>query len=399
MRLPLILILPLLIIDALVDWYICRQVWHRCSRGATLWRRVALWSSAALALFLIALILWPKKSGSDSDLSALMWCLYAYFTIYLPKYMWVVFDLISKAPQLFKHKRIKAVSIAGGVVALLTFVMMWWGALINRYQIEVQEVTITNPSVPEGFDGFRIVQFSDLHTGSFGSDTTFVSKLVDRINSLEPDAVLFTGDIVNRHTSELEPFTSVLSRITAPVFSVLGNHDYGDYYRWPDSIAKAADHRRLIDLQHQMGWDLLNNSSRVWRCRGDSMVIIGVENIGDPPFAVYGDLDRAYPGNLADSSFKILMSHNPSHWLDDIKDAPDKNIALTLSGHTHAMQMELFGISPAAWRYPTWGGLYADADSAHRLYVNIGAGEVGIPARIGATPELTIINLRRGTRP
>ena len=125
-------------------------------------------------------------------------------------------------------------------------------------------------------------------------------------------------------------------------------------------------------------------------------MLIGVENIGDPPFPVYGDLDAAYPGDLADPAFKILMSHNPAHWVEDIKDSPDKNIALTLSGHTHAMQMELFGVSPAAFRYQTWGGMYADEDAAHRLYVNIGLGEVGIPARIGATPEITLISLRRG---
>ena len=145
-----------------------------------------------------------------------------------------------------------------------------------------------------------------------------------------------------------------------------------------------------------MGWQLLNNESRTLRRGNDSIVVIGVENIGDPPFPVYGDLDAAYPGDLDDPSFKILMSHNPAHWVEDIKDSPDKNIALTLAGHTHAMQVELFGLSPAAFRYDTWVGMYADTDSAHRLYVNIGLGEVGIPARIGATPEITQITLRSG---
>ena len=208
--------------------------------------------------------------------------------------------------------------------------------------------------------------------------------------------VLFTGDIVNRHTSELRPFVSTLSRIKAPVYSVLGNHDYGDYYHWADATAKEANQQELYTLQREMGWQLLNNESRTLRRGNDSIVVIGVENIGDPPFPVYGDLDAAYPGDLDDPSFKILMSHNPAHWVEDIKDSPDKNIALTLAGHTHAMQVELFGLSPAAFRYDTWAGMYADTDSAHRLYVNIGLGEVGIPARIGATPEITQITLRSG---
>ena len=138
---------------------------------------------------------------------------------------------------------------------------------------------------------------------------------------------------------------------------------------------------------------MLNNSTEFIRRGNDSIALIGVENVGDPPFNTYGDLDEAYP-TLDDPVVKILLSHNPAHWDDDIKDSPDKNIALTLSGHTHAMQMSAFGFSPASWRYPTWGGLYSDNDG-HQLYVNIGIGEVAIPARIGATPEITLITLRR----
>ena len=139
---------------------------------------------------------------------------------------------------------------------------------------------------------------------------------------------------------------------------------------------------------------MLNNNNEFLHSGAESLALIGVENIGDPPFHVYGNLDEAYPGDLADPAFKILLSHNPAHWENDIRNAPDKNIALTLSGHTHAMQMELFGLSPAALRYRDWGGLYADEDSTHMLYVNIGIGEVGIPARIGATPEVTLFTLK-----
>lgn len=397
MRLPLLLILPILILDALVDWYICRAVWRRCRSHAGIWRRTALWSSIGLAAFLIVIILWPKKSGSDADLAGLMWGLYVYFSIYIAKYFFVIFDLVAKLPQLFGGKRIKVLTWTGLVLSVLSFATMWWGALVNRWQIDVTELEFVDERVPESFDGYRIVQLSDIHTGTFGRDTAFMSDVVERVNSLDPDLVLFTGDLVNRRSDELEPFVSTLSRIKAPVYSVLGNHDYGDYYHWPDAAAKEANHRKLLDLQRDMHWQLLNNDSRMLHRGNDSIALIGVENIGDPPFPVYGDLDAAYPGDLADPVFKVLMSHNPAHWVNDIEDAPDKNIPLTLAGHTHAMQIELLGMSPASLRYPTWSGMYGE-EGANRMYVNIGLGEVGIPARIGATPEITLITLRRGNR-
>ena len=403
MRLPLALILPVLILDILVDWYICRAVARRTSPARPLWRRLAVWSSVVLTLFLVAIVIWPKKSADDSDFAFLMWGLYAYFSIYIPKYIFVIFDLLASVPRLFHASRLRLLSWTGILLGVLTFGAMWWGALINRFRIDVREVDFADSRVPEAFDGFKVVQISDIHTGTYGDDTTFVASLVDAVNALEPDLVLFTGDIVNRRSTELEPFTSVLSRLKAPsgVMSVLGNHDYGDYFKWQSDSAKAADRRHLADLQRALGWDLLNNDTRYIYKEGrhgqrDSIAIVGVENIGDPPFPVYGDLDAAYPGDLADDVFKILMSHNPAHWTADIADAPDKNIPLTLSGHTHAMQIELAGISPAALRYSTWGGRYDDADSTHTLYVNIGTGEVGVPARIGATPEVTLFTLRRG---
>ena len=333
------------------------------------------------AAFMIVIAV-PKRGGADSGLSVLMWSLFSYLSIYIGKYIFIIIDLISKIPCLFRHKRIKSLGTAGACAGVLVFVLMWWGT-VNRFNIDVEEVEFAHTSLPQVFDGF-------------GNDPSYLQEVVERINSLKPDVVLFTGDIVNRHSTELEPFVDVLKGIHAPygVFSVLGNHDYGDYYNWPSDSAKNADRSHLAELQKRMGWRLLNNESVKLRCGLDSIVVIGVENIGDPPFPVYGDLDKAYPA-LDDPSFKILMSHNPAHWVEDIKDSPDKNIPLTLSGHTHAMQIELLGVSPAALRYPTWGGMYADTDSAHHLYVNIGLGEVGFPARIGATPELTLFTLRK----
>lgn len=395
MRLPLVLILPILILDALVDWYICRAVSRRCTRGRRFWLPVSVWSSVALAVLLVVLICLPKRSGSDSELIGIMWVLYAYFSIYVPKYLFVIVDLIGKIPCLFGGRRIKGFGVSGIVIALITFGLMWWGALINRFNLDVNRVDVEIPGLPASLDGFTVAQVSDMHVGSYGADTAFVAKIVRTVNGLHPDLIVFTGDIVNRHTAEIEPFTEVLSRFKAPegVMSVLGNHDYGDYYMWPDDSAKMADRRLLHRIQRAMGWHLLNNETAEIVRPDGKLAIIGVENIGDPPFPVYGNLDAAYPGDLADDVPKILLSHNPMHWVNDIKDSPDKNIALTLSGHTHAMQIAFGRVSPAVFRYPTWGGMYADGDG-HILYVNIGTGEVGIPTRIGATPEITLFTLR-----
>lgn len=273
---------------------------------------------------------------------------------------------------------------------------MWWGALLNRFTLEVKPVEITIPDLPESFKGYKIAQISDMHVGTFNNDTSYVKKIVDEVNALNPDLIVFTGDIVNRKTSELRPFINTLSNLKAKdgVISILGNHDYGDYMIWPSDDHKQLNMQRLYDAYSRTGMRLLLNET-AWLRRGtDSIAVIGVENIGDPPFTIYGSLPRSYP-DLSDSNTKILLTHNPQHWVDSIADRSDINIPLTLSGHTHAMQIELAGISPAMWRYPTWGGLYTDSRSERSLYVNIGCGTVGIPMRLGATPEITVITLRR----
>lgn len=393
MRLPLLATLILLIIDVAIDFYLWRRIKRSCKNP--LWAKVQAWSAILLNVCLVIIICIPKKKGGDSELEFLMWSLYTYFSVYVPKYIFCIFDFIAAVPELFHRKRVKWISSAGGVLAVIVFASMWWGALINRYNIDVREVEVVIPDLPAAFDGYTIAQISDMHVGTYGSDTSYVSKVVDRVNSLGADVIAFTGDIVNRKTTELEPFVGVLSHLHAPdgVYSILGNHDYGDYYTWPSPEAKQKNLSDLIAHQKQMGWHMLNNESDFIYRQGDSIAIVGVENVGDPPFNTYGDLDEAYQ-TLDDEVVKILLSHNPAHWCDDIQDSPDKNIALTLSGHTHAMQISAFGLSPAAWRYPTWGGLYSDEDG-HQLYVNIGIGEVGVPARIGATPEITLITLRR----
>lgn len=374
-----------------VDSYIYFAVQRLTTRR--FWTELQLWSAVAGILAIAVLLAIPKKSVSDDGIRGLMWVIFALCSVYLPKAIFTVVDLLASVPRLWGAHRLLWLEYSGFGAASLAFLLMWWGALVNRFRIQVKEVTVSVDSLPPAFDGFRIAQISDLHTGSFASDTTFVARLVDRINACNPNLIVFTGDIVNRSSSELQPFVSALGRLHAPygVYSVLGNHDYGDYTSWPSAQAKRENLKQLILMQRQMGWHMLNNTTRWLRCGNDSIALIGVENVGDPPFRTYGDLRKAYP-DIADPNTKILLSHNPAHWVADLGDNPGANIALTLAGHTHAMQFELFGLSPAALRYPTWGGLYTDSLGRH-LYVNIGCGEVGFPARVGATPEITVLTL------
>ena len=383
-----------LAVSIAIDVYIGLQLHRRQPRRKGLFRLHAI-AAGLLDALMVALICVPKRSGSGAELTMIMWGLYAFMSVYIPKFLFVVFDLLASVPRLWHRPRVSALDIAGGALGALVFVLMWWGALINRYDIDIREVEVKIEGLPDEFDGYTIAQISDMHVGTFGTDTSFVADIVATVNGLEPDLVAFTGDIVNRRSDELVPFVPVLSRLRGRdgVYSILGNHDYGDYYNWPSEDAKSDNLQELLVMQHVMGWEMLNNDHSFIRRGNDSIAIIGVENVGDPPFHTYGDLDAAYP-DVADPNVKILLSHNPAHWTDDIKDSPDKNIALTLAGHTHAMQMSLFGWSPAVFRYPTWGGLYGD-DDKHQLYVNIGLGEVGIPARIGARPEITLITLRK----
>ncbi len=384
-------VMAVLALGLLIDCYVYRRMRHACVPRGWCWAYVTLAAVVTLALLVVVAV--PKKSAGESGLSFLMWSLFTYLSVYLPKCVFAVFALVQQFLGRIAGRRLRLIGWAGGLVAALMFVSAWWGAAFNRYRIDVREVDVPVKDLPAGFDGYRIAQISDIHVGSFGNDTGFLERVVEKINGLHPDIILFTGDIVNRHSSELEPFVRTLAKLNAPdgVWSVMGNHDYGDYYRWPSPEAKRDDILHLQELQRKMGWKMLNNAHSMIQRGADSIALIGVENIGDPPFTIYGDLGRAYPG-LSDKTVKILMTHNPVHWTDSIADCRDANVALTLSGHTHAMQIELFGLSPASFRYPTWGGLYSDSHGRH-LYVNIGLGEVGMPARIGATPEITIIRL------
>ena len=408
MRIPILLLIPLLVLTFLIDLYLWSDVKRSTKKRG--WRIAFIISTVICWIFLAVTLSLPRRE-EGADILPVMWMLYSFISVYLAKLGYVVCSLIGRLLALFvnNNKKIGKVSrIIGVMMGFLLLAVMWEGVFYSRYNIEVNRVEIISHSIPRQFNGYTIAQISDIHVGTWGNDTTFVSTLVDSVNALHPDLIVFTGDIVNRGTKEIEPFLSTLSRLHAPdgVMSILGNHDYGDYMDWHSPEAREENNRMLAIHQKNIGWDLLNNERRFISRDNDSIMIIGVENIGDPPFPSYGNLDLALPAekdsiyNQNDRHFKILLTHNPAHWDDYV--SHHTNIQLTLSGHTHAMQM-VFRIgkwswSPAVFRYPLWGGMYErfnERGANTQLYVNIGAGEVGMPSRLlSAYPEITLFTLR-----
>lgn len=394
MRLPLLLIsLPLLAL--LTDVYLFR----RHLRHAPGWLKACWWSLTGVVLVAVFLaVLFQVKFRGTIDINVAMWAFYAFFLVYMPKWFYSILSLFDYLPRLWHKPRSRWGHIVGSALALFVAASILYGAFYARQHPVYNERTISFDRLPEGFDGYRIVQFSDLHIETLGSAGRYLPEWVDRINSLHPDLIVFTGDLVNRQGGELPPFMDELSRLSATdgVYSVLGNHDYGDYYHWTSPADQAKTLQKLIADEGRMGWHMLNNRSVYLHRGNDSIALIGVENWGMPPFPQYGRLNEAYPARN-DSTFKILLSHNPLHWRHEV--IPRTNIDLTLSGHTHAMQLKLgwkgFEYSLAEPMYPEWSGLYVAPDGHHKLYVNEGIGCVFLPIRIGARPEITIITLKK----
>jgi predicted MPP superfamily phosphohydrolase len=265
-----------------------------------------------------------------------------------------------------------------------------YGSTLGKSKFTIKEVTFYSPNLPETFEGFRIVQISDLHL-KYWNDTIPIVKMVNMVNDLNPDLIAVTGDLVHIEASETTDFEETLSRLNAPygVFFIMGNHDYGNYRRW-NSIMEQAEN--LLDLQNSiknMGWISLDND-HVFLSNGKELIaLIGVENDGEGRFKGSGDLPKAMQGT-ENIKFKILLSHNPTHWKREVLDT---DIDLTLSGHTHAMQFAIGKFSFSSYKYKEWGGLYLEGNQA--LYVNVGIGTVGIPFRFGAYPEITLITLSK----
>ena len=372
-----------------IDIYICR----RLSRNGYRW---AMRFNALLALLsgglVIALGVLPMSKASlpNATFVTCQYMLYTFFAIVAPKAIGMLVYGIGR----WAKRRWAA--LCAFVVAALVFGVMWWGAIVTPGTLEVREVELEFDRLPQAFDGYRIVQWSDAHLGTYGGRRAIVERQIKTINSLHPDMICFTGDLVSRETSEALPYRDLLASLHAPdgVFSVLGNHDYDNYVTWDDEQAKLADRKALCDLQTEAGWRLLNDDYALIK-RGDAqLVLIGTENFGDRVGEKRGSLVRAY-GGLNDQNFKIQLQHNPYAWRANT--LTNSNIDLMLAGHTHAWQFMIklgdWRWSPASMHYPEWGGAYNEG--GRWLYVNIGTGMVGPPMRIGATPEITVITLKK----
>ena len=266
----------------------------------------------------------------------------------------------------------------------------------NKYNYQLTKKTLQFADLPPAFDGLKIIHISDIHSGSF-QNIPAVKKGVDLILAQNADLILFTGDLVNDRADEMNEYKSVFNQLKAPmgVFSTLGNHDYGDYVSWPDTASKNANLNKLKQVHAEMDWKLLMNEHQIFEKNGEKIALIGIENWGAKGrFPKYGKMQEAYPGT-EQIPFKILMSHDPSHWDAQVKtEYPDIN--LMLAGHTHGMQFGLenpyFKWSPVQWMYKQWAGLYEDGKQ--KLYVNRGYGFIGYPGRVGILPEITVLVLK-----
>lgn len=284
-------------------------------------------------------------------------------------------------------------------IAALPFGALLYGMYKGKYNFKVLRYTLEFEDLPDSFDGYQITQISDIHSGSF-DDRKKIEYGVDLINKQKSDLLLFTGDMVNNKTEEMLPWADLFSTLEAKdgKFSVLGNHDYGDYIAWETEASKQRNLQDLKDLQRTMGFDLLLNEHRYLQKGKDRIALVGVENWGKGGFKKAGDLKKA-SAQIHPNDFTILMSHDPSHWSEEVLH-DEKHYHLTLSGHTHGMQ---FGIeipgwvkwSPVKWRYPHWAGIYKELGQF--INVNRGFGFLGYPGRVGIWPEITVLTLKKKT--
>jgi hypothetical protein len=301
-----------------------------------------------------------------------------------------------------KMTRSKFIKTAGAVAGGLVFGSMTMGMFKWIYEFKIRKSTINLSNLPSSFNGFKIVQISDIHLGSWLARRE-LQEAVRTVNELNADVVFFTGDLVNYETDEAYPFEDILDSIEAKygVYSVLGNHDYGDYKRWKDPDLKEANMASMIDLHARLGWKLLRNNNDRIRIGDEEIAVLGVENWGSMKrFQKYGDLSQAIR-NVETAPVKLLLSHDPSHWQYKVSEF-NHTIDITFSGHTHGAQfgIEIPGVrwSPSQYIYKYWAGLYTTPNKStgglQHLYVNRGLGAIGYPGRVGILPEITLIELK-----
>ena len=339
----------------------------------------------------------PQQYAIAGLLTWLIICLFVTLPLLLEditRLIKAIFRKPTNAPRI--PSRRKFVSTLGWGLAAIPFASILYSIFKGKYNYKVWKYTLYFDNLPKAFDGYRITQISDIHCGSFDNYEK-IRYGVELINSQKSDVILFTGDLVNNLANEVHNWKSLFATLQAPdgVFSIMGNHDYGDYSSWETPEAKQQNLEHLFQLQKQMGWQLWLNEHCYLERNGEKIALIGVENWGHGRFSKYGDLNKAMEG-VNTEDFKILMSHDPTHWQEVVL-PENKDIQLTLSGHTHGMQcgIEIPGWlkwSPSQYIYKYWGGMYEE--DGKYLNVNRGFGYHAFPGRLGVWPEITVIELK-----
>ena len=388
-RLPLIILLWMG-----TDFYFYQAVQIVIKSGAFLW---GYWLFDLLLIGgIVGAIFVPR--GSRTQQTLITWLMALMLLDFIPRLFSLPILLVEDITRLFCGFPARAfwVSELALGTAVFFFLFVLFGITRGRHFYRVRRETIYFPDLPEAFDGFTITQITDVHSGSF-TNVAGVRKGLDLVNAQHSDVILFTGDLVNNRAEEMDRWMADFALLKARMgkFSVLGNHDYGDYLQWETPEAKRANLDRLKQIHTEIGSRLLLDEAVTLRKGDQSITLLGVENWGKGGFHRYGDLKKATSG-VPDDGFKILMSHDPSHW-EGVTLDHHQHIHLTLSGHTHGMQfgIELFGLkwSPIKYVYKQWAGLYRE--KGRFLYVNRGFGFLGLKGRIGMWPEVAVITLKR----
>ncbi len=402
----------ILLVLFLLDWYAWRGIHTAIGQWSAAVQRVARISYWAVSIGMLAVIAFGgfrmQELRSSHNHAFLYSVIGIFVLLLLPKLVIILFHGLEDVLELGRLAwsklapgagdgtgdggRIRFLSKIGLALAAIPFAGVLYGLTRGWRNFNVAQVKVKARNLPKAFDGLRIVQISDMHLGSFSTDTEVVQHGIDLINEQRPDLILFTGDLVNNFAEEAEPWLEKLSGLKASIgkFSILGNHDYGDYSNWSSAAAKAANLEQLKAHHRTMGFRLLLDEHLPIEREGERFTLIGVQNWGTR-FQQYGNLAKAVDGTDP-SQFRLLMSHDPTHWDAQVRAT---GIDLMLAGHTHGAQ---FGItiaghtySPAQWIYEEWAGLYKK--QGLQLYVNRGFGFLGFPGRVGMPPEITELTL------
>ncbi len=407
------LILALLIL--LIDYYLFQAVLTVSKNWSPVWKnsiRIGFWSITVLSLATLVWMNFGEPDGFGPHVRN--WLRTALIGIYLSKFFGIIIVFIDDLHRgvrwivsLFTKDsgaassenaitRSEFLAKTALVATAVPFTAIAFGIISGAHDYRVRRKTVYLPNLPKSFDGMKIGQLSDIHSGSFFNKTA-VKGGVEEFLKEKPDVIFFTGDLVNNEASEVKDYLNIFDKLKAPlgVYSITGNHDYGDYTSWSSVAEKQQNFRHLIDAHKHMGFDILMNEHRYLEQGGEKIAIIGIENWGVGRWSKYGKLDQAYAG-IEDASVKLLLSHDPSHWDAQVRQNY-KDIDMTFAGHTHGFQFGVeigdFKWSPVQYVYKQWAGLYQEGNQY--LYVNRGFGYIGYPGRIGIPPELTLIELKR----